>query len=111
MKEINRSGTNISGQGGRKIEMKGEIINRDKKKEEEEAESQHLNLRGTKEGREVGAELEWRSKAISLSSTLSREDLEEEASPTRLGRRMPGSWMISKYIRSRSPQSLRNITL
>jgi hypothetical protein len=87
------------------------IINRDKKKEEEEAESQHLDLGGTKEGREAGADLGWRSKAISLSSTLSREDLEEEASPTRLGRRMPGSWMISRYIRSRSLQSLGNITL
>jgi hypothetical protein len=111
MKEINRSGTNICDQGGRKIGMKGEIINRDKKKEEEEAESQHRSLGRTKEGIEVGAELEWRNKAISLPSTLSREDSEEEVSPTRLGRRMPGSWMISKYIRSRSPQSLGNITL
>jgi hypothetical protein len=111
MRGIIRSETNTRGQGERKIGMKGEIINRDRKKEEEEAESQHLDLGGTKEGREVGAELEWRSKAIFLSSTLSREDLEEEASPTQLGRHMPGSWMISKYIRSRSHQSLGNITL
>jgi precorrin-6x reductase len=91
--------------------MKEEIINRDKKKEEEEAESQHLGLGGTKEGKEAGVELGWSSKATFLSSTQSRKDLEEEASPTRLGRHMPDSWMISKYIQSKSPQSLENITL
>jgi hypothetical protein len=111
MRGIIRSETIIRGPGGRRIVMKGGIINRDKKIEEEEAESQHLDLGGMKEGREVGADLGWRSKVISLSSTLSREDLEEEVSPTRLGRRMPGSWTILKYTRSRSPQSLRNITL
>jgi hypothetical protein len=91
--------------------MKEETINRDKKKEEEEAESQPLGLGGTKEGREAEAELGWSSKATFLSSTPSREDLEEEASPIQLGRHMPGSWMISRNIRSKSPQSLRNITL
>lgn len=91
--------------------MIGETINRDKKKEEEEAENRHLDLGGMKEGREVGAYLGGRSRAISLSFTLSQGDSEEEVSPTRLGRRMQGSWMILKYIRSRSPQSLRNITL
>jgi hypothetical protein len=91
--------------------MKEEIINRDKKKEEEEAESQHLNLGGTKEGREVGVEIGWSSKVTFLSSTPSREDLEEEASPIRLRRHIPGSSMILKYIRSKSPQSLENITL
>jgi hypothetical protein len=91
--------------------MIGETINRDKKKEEEEVESQHLDLGGMKEGREVGADLGEHSRAISLSFTLSRGVSEEEVSPTRLGRRMPGSWMILKYIRSRSPQSLGNITL
>jgi len=89
--------------------MKEETINRDKKKEEEEAESQPFGLGGTKE--EAGAELAWSSKETFQSSTPSREDLEEEASSIRLGRRMPGSWMISRYIRSKSPQSLGNITL
>jgi hypothetical protein len=66
MRGIIRSETTIRGQGGRRIEMKGEIINRDKKKEEEEAESQHLDLGGMKEEREVGADLRWCSKVISL---------------------------------------------
>jgi hypothetical protein len=110
-KRIIRSETIICGLGGKRIGMKGGIINRDKKTEEEEAESQHLDLGGMKEGREVEADLGWRSKVISQSSTLSRVDLEEEASPTRLGRRIPGSWTILKYTRSRNPQSLGNITL
>jgi len=111
MKEINRVGTNTRGRGEKKIGMKEETINRDKKKEEEEAESQPLGLGGTKEGREVGAELRWSSKATFLLSTPSREDLEEEASPIRPGRHTPDNWMNSRYIRSKSPQSLRNITL
>jgi hypothetical protein len=111
MRGIIRSKTIIRDLGGKRIGMNGGIINRNKKTEEEEAESQHLDHGGTKEGREVGADLGWRSKVISLSSTLSRVDLGEEVSPTRLGRRMPGSWTILKYTRSRNPQSLGNITL
>jgi hypothetical protein len=111
MRETNRSGTNIRDLGEKKIGMKGETIDQGKKKEEVEAKNLHLGLEEKKEEKGAGVELGRSSKATFLSSTPSREDLEEEASPIRLGRHMPGSWMILKYIRSKSPQSLENITL
>jgi hypothetical protein len=111
MRETNRSGTNIRGQEEKKIGMKGETINRGGKREEVEAENQHLGLERKKEGKEAGVELGWSNKATFPSFTPSREDLEVEESPIWLGRLMPGSWMISNCIRSKSPRSLRNVTL
>jgi len=111
MRETNRSGTNICDLEEKKIGMKGETIDRGRKKEEVEAENQHLGLEEKKEKKGAGVELGWSSKATFLLSTPSREDLEEEASPIWLGRHMPGSCMISKCIRLKSPQSLENITL
>jgi hypothetical protein len=111
MRETNRSGTNIRGLEEKKIGMTGETINRDGKRDEKEAENQHLGLERKKEGKEARAGLGGSNKATFPSFTPSREDLEVEESPIRLERLMPGSWMISKCIRSKSPQSLRNVTL
>jgi hypothetical protein len=44
MRETSRSGTNIYGLEEKKIGMKGETINRGGKREEVEAENQHLGL-------------------------------------------------------------------
>jgi hypothetical protein len=111
MGETNRSRTNICGLEEKKIGMKGETINRGGKREEVEAENQHLDLERKKEGKEAGVELCWSSKATFPSFTPSREDLEVDESPIRLGRLMSGSWMILKCIRSKSPPSLGNVTL
>jgi len=77
MREISsdRNGTNIRGLEEKKIETKEETINRGRKKEGDEA--------------RVGPDRS--SKATFLSFTPSREDLEVEESPIRLGRLMPGS--------------------
>jgi len=45
-RETNRSGTNTCGLEEKKIGMKGETINRGRKREEEEVENQHLGLGG-----------------------------------------------------------------
>jgi hypothetical protein len=51
--------------------MKGETINRGGKREEVEAENQHLGLKRMKEGKEVGVELGKNSKATFPSYTPS----------------------------------------
>jgi hypothetical protein len=55
--KTNRSVTNNRGLEEKKIRMKGETINRGRKREEVEAENQHLGLERTKEGKKAGAEL------------------------------------------------------
>jgi hypothetical protein len=49
MRETNMSGTNIRDLEEKKIGMKGENIDQGKKKEEVEAENQHLGLEEKKE--------------------------------------------------------------
>jgi len=111
MRETNRSGTNIRGLEEKKIGMIGETINRGGKRDEKEAENQHLGLERKKEGKEAGAGLGGSSKATFPSFTPSREDLEVEESPIRLGRLILGSWIISKCIRYKSSPSLENVIL
>jgi hypothetical protein len=113
MREINsdRSETSILGLEEKKIETKEETINRGGKKEKVGAKNQHLDLERKKEGKEAGVGPDRRLRTTFPSFTPSREDLEGEESLARFGRLMPGSWTISKCIRSKSPPSPENMIL